>query len=279
MFIYTPKIFAHESCTANGNFVTPEIILNKNGTDYNLFHRFCPHRMYPLSEPGQIVKDITCQFHSYSWNAAGEPINNDKKLKCGSITKGRSNLLFKNFNEPKHSWVDDLAKETELTYSHSYFGKSQGSWLWFMDVNTDLLHVYKGGIHPFLSSQIELDDVVMDQGDDWILQSHPDGWWCCIFPYNFVEYGKPGKLSINTVIPNNNNNEFEFQWMTQIYYNNNIVTANDKLIFETLEPVFHEDIQAAELQKGPYFPLTKASNRLEDHCVHWGQWYKKNLKL
>ncbi|NBO29973.1 MAG: hypothetical protein EBV10_12220, partial [Synechococcaceae bacterium WB6_1A_059] len=270
-----PRIFGHKSALDNGNFVTLDYILNKDQDDFTLMHRFCPHRRFPIDAPGKVVNELTCKFHGFKWDSKGNPINNDKKLSCGKISCGESNLVFKNFEEPSHSWVKDLKEESNLKYSHSYFGKSQGSWLWFMDVNTDLLHVYKQGIHPFLSQQIDLEDIKMEHGSNWILQSHPEGWWCCIFPFTFIEYGRPGKLGINTVVPNNLNNEFGFQWMTQIYYDDR-TTPNEKLIFETLEEVFKEDIGAAELQQGPYFPLHCASNRYEDHCVIWGDWVKNN---
>ena len=276
MFANPPKIFCHNSSIRHSNLVTLDYIINKTNESVSLFHRFCPHRRYPLETPGNLVKEISCKFHGYKWNEFGQPVNNSKQLYCGTPSIGKSGLVFKNFIEPNHSWVNDLSKETNLSYSHSFFGKSDGSWLWYMDVNADLLHVHKHGIHPFLSKQIDLNDIKLENGDDWILQTHNDGWWCCIFPFTFVEYGRPGKLSINSVVPNDIKNEFGFQWMTQIYYDKDIVTANDKLIFETLEQVFIEDIQAAELQRGPYFPLTKADSKHEEHCIIWGNWVRKN---
>jgi nitrite reductase/ring-hydroxylating ferredoxin subunit len=275
MFTSTPKIFAHISSVNKGNFVLPEVILNKADDGINLFHRFCPHRMYPLHNTGEHVENIVCKFHNFEWDKDGNPLNNPKKLKCGTAEVGRSGLVFKDFIEPDHQWVDDLAKETDLVYSHSFQGESKGSWLWLMDAEADLLHLYKGGIHPFLSQQIELNDIVLDQGDGWILQHHPNGWWLYIFPYTFVEYSKPGCVMVNTVIPNNIDTEYGFKWITQFYYSPN-VHPNTRMIFETLETVFKEDVATAELQKGNYFPLMKAINQYEDHCVHFGNWVKNN---
>jgi len=65
MFNSTPKIFAHVSSVDNGNFVLPEVILNKADNGINLFHRFCPHRMYPLHTPGEHVQNIICKFHNF----------------------------------------------------------------------------------------------------------------------------------------------------------------------------------------------------------------------
>ena len=275
MFKSIPKIFAHASSVNKGNFVLPEIILNKSNDGINLFHRFCPHRMYPLHNIGEHVENIVCKFHNFEWDKDGNPLNNPKKLKCGTADVGRSGLVFKDFIEPDHLWVADLEKETDLVYSHSFQGESKGSWLWLMDAEADLLHVYKGGIHPFLSQQIELDDIILDQGDGWILQHHPNGWWLYVFPFTFVEYGKPGCVMVNTVIPNNVDTEYGFKWITQFYYSPN-VHPNNRMIFETLETVFKEDVATAELQKGNYFPLMKAMNRYEDHCVHFGNWVKNN---
>jgi phenylpropionate dioxygenase-like ring-hydroxylating dioxygenase large terminal subunit len=276
MFQKTPTFYGHKSLLNKGNYVLHDVILNEGESDVNLFRRFCPHRMYPLHQPGDIVQDIHCEFHNFKWDKTGIPINNNKKLNCGTAKIGKSGLIMNDFSEPDQPWVDELAKETELQYSHSYKGTSKGSWLWYMEVNVDLLHVYEGGIHPFLSKQVKLEDVTTEQGDDWSLQHHPDGWWCCIYPFTFLEYGRPGKLSINIVTPHDMNSEFGFDWITQVYYNND-VPANDRLIFETLQPVFDEDLAAAEKQKGGYFPLMEATNEWENLCVHFGNWYRNNV--
>jgi phenylpropionate dioxygenase-like ring-hydroxylating dioxygenase large terminal subunit len=275
MFKNPPRIFAHKTVVEKENFVLPDYILNRNGDNINLFHRYCPHRMYPMHQPGEHVGNIFCKFHGFEWSKDGTPLNNSKKINCGSTTVGRSGLVFKNFVEPDHRWVDELSNETELTYSHSFQGESKGSWLWLMDAEADLLHVYKNGIHPFLSQQVNLEDIKQEQGNDWILQDHPDGWWLYIFPFTFVEYGRPGCVMVNTVIPEDINTEHGFKWITQFYYAPD-VKPNTRFIFETLETVFKEDVATAELQKGNYFPLMKAMNKYEDHCVHFGNWVKLN---
>ena len=274
MFKNPPRIFAHKAVVDKGNFVLPDYILNKGDNTVNLFHRFCPHRMYPLHTPGEHVDEINCKLHNFSWSKDGTPLNNPKKIHCGATTTGRSGLVFKNFKEPDHSWVDELASETELVYSHSFQGESKGSWLWLMDIEADLVHVYKGGTHPILSAQINLDEMVMDQGNGWIQQNHPDGWWLYIFPFTFVEYGRPGCVVVQNIVPNNDT-EYGFKWITQFYYAPT-VTANAKILFEVLETVFREDVATAELQKGDYFPLMTAINRYEDHSVHFGKWVTEN---
>lgn len=276
MFKNVPKIYAHKAAMNAGNFVTPEVILNQ-GTDTvaNLFHRFCPHRMYPMHTPGEVVQEVYCKFHDFKWAVDGTPLNNPKKLTCGTAQVGRSGLVFKDFVEPNHSWVDDLAAEDALEYSHSCKGTSKGSWLWLMDAEADLMHVHQNGIHPFLSKQVDLVDIQLDQGDGWILQTHPTGWWLYIFPFTFVEYGRDGMVMVNTVIPHDIKSEYGFDWITQFYYNSS-ASADRRFIFETLETVFKEDVATAELQKGNYFPLMKAMNRYEDHCVHFGKWFRDN---
>lgn len=277
LFINAPKIYAHVKALENGNFVVPEQILNKGTVEgkANIFHRYCPHRMYPIANPGVNVKEMVCKFHDFKWNEDGTPINNPKKLHCGTADVGKTGLIFKNFVEPEHQWVEDLSNEKNLVYSHSYQGESKGSWLWLMDAEADLLHVYKQGIHPFLSQQINLEDIQLDQGDGWILQHHPGGWWLYIFPYTFVEYGRPGAVMVNTVVPDDYNSEYGFKWITQFYYDPS-VSPDRRYLFETLEQVFKEDVETAELQKGDYFPLMKAMNRYEDHCVHFGKWFREH---
>lgn len=271
-----PKIFAHMSALNRGNYVTNEYILSKGEGEVNLLSRFCPHRMYPLHNVGDHVKEITCNFHGFKWKQDGTPLNNRNKLYCGSAIVGSSGLLFKNFSEPDHKWVNDLTQEQNLRYSHNKIGHSKGSWLWMMEIQVDLLHIRKGqgAIHPDLSSVTNLDEVVMEAGDGWVLQTSSTGWWLFIYPYTFIEHSK-GCMAINTVTPKDENNEFGFEWTTQFYYDPS-VHMKKREEFETLEAVFIEDVGAIELQKGPWFPLTKAESRLEQHCVHWGNWVKKN---
>lgn len=274
MFKNSPKILSHISALDNNNFVVSEYILNKVENSVNLFNRFCPHRMYPLADPGTHTDDITCKFHGFRWDATGLPINNNKKLGCGNATVGRSGLVFKNFVEPDHRWVDDLAKEKNLKYSHTCTGSSTGSSLWMMEIQTDLLHIKHGGVHPRLSTLVDLNDVQMEEGDNWVLQTHKDGWWLIVYPWAFVEWS-PGCLGINTVSPRQSDNEFGFEWTTQFYFD---PTTSKETIkeFITLENVFKEDVEIIEKQKGSFRPLMHSVDRLEEHCVHFGQWVRAN---
>lgn len=274
MFKQFPKIFTHISSLENNNYSTGDYILNLNNNEVNLFHRYCPHRMYPLIEPGNLTNNIVCKFHNFQWDKNGTPINNNRKLKCGVADIGKSRLVFKDYYEPDHQWVNDLKNEVNLKYSHTLKGSSPASWLWMMDIQTDLLHIHKNGIHPGLSTTIDLSDVKLDQGEDWIIQTHSNGWWLCIYPFTFIEYS-PGCLGINSTIPNDVNNEFGFTWITQFYYDP-AVSKNIRDEFETLEDVFKEDVAAIEKIKGPYFPIVNPVNQYEKHCEHWGKWIKAN---
>ncbi len=276
MFNVNPKILAHISALNVNNFVVPEYILNKGNDGVNLFRRYCPHRMYPLANPGENVENIICKFHGFEWSKNGEPLNNNKNIACGKAQIGKSGLIFKDFSEPNNHWVTDLAQEKALEYSHSFQGTSQGSWLWLMEAEADLLHLYgEEGIHPFLSKQIKVSDIIQEQGDGWILQNHPNGWWLYVFPHSFVEYGRPGMVMVNTVYPKNKDSEYGFDWITQFYYSKS-ASVESKFIFETLEDVFRQDVNAIEKQKVDYFPLASAINEYENHCVHFGKWYKEH---
>ena len=270
------KILAHVSSVKEKNFVTPEYIINKTDDTLYLFNRYCPHRKYPLHDPGDQIEDIQCNFHGFKWDKNGAAINNDRELKCGKAIIGTSGLIFTNFIEPKHPWVDTLKTETNLQYSHSRTGKSKGSWLWMMEIQADLSHIRKGSntIHPWLSDIEDLDRVEMESGDNWIIQTCTTGWWLFIYPFTFIEWSK-GCLSINYTIPENYCDEYGFTWITQFYYSPDI-QKDRRIIFEKLEDVFQEDVMAIEKQKGKYFPLIKPSNRLEDHCVHFGKWVTRN---
>lgn len=277
MFDVNPKVLCHASVLANGNFVTPEYIVNRAdnlSNQVNIFHRYCPHRMYPISQPGEIVNEIVCKFHNFRWDKDGTPLNNPKKIKCGETVISPSGLIFKDYEEPDTYWSRSLSYEKNLKYSHSITGSSTGSWLWLMDAEADLLHLYQDGIHPFLARQVNLEDLCLDQGDGWILQVHPNGWWLYIFPYVFVEY-TPGCLMVNYVTPKNEKVEFGYDWICQFYYDPN-TSIEKRYVFETLVEVFKQDIEASEKQTVPYFPLMKPINRYEDHCVHFGKWFQQH---
>ena len=278
MFDNPPKILSHISVLENGNFVLPDYILSRGADSVNLFHRYCPHRMYPLHNVGDTVSNIKCNFHGFEWSKDGTPLNNDRKLNCGTAQIGKSGLIFKNFKEPDHKWVDDLASETNLKFSHTKQGKSTGSWLWMMEIQADLLHILPGDnvVHPWLASVENLEQVEMDEGDGWILQTCSTGWWLFIYPFVFVEWSN-GCVSVNYTIPDDINNEFGFSWVTQFFYNS-ATTQERQNIFEKLEDVLHEDVAAIESQKGLYFPLMKSQNKLENHCVHFGKWVTAHKK-
>lgn len=271
-----PKIYAHISSLNKNTFVLPNCIISNNKNDILKFSRTCPHRGYKIGNPGEQNNNIKCILHGFEFDCEGKPINNENELKSQqTLSVGKSGLIFENFKEPDHWWVDTICNEKELIYERSYQGNSVGSWLWMMEIQADLLHVQKNGIHPVLSELVDLDNVKMENGDNWILQSFDGGFWLFIYPYTFVEWA-PGCLGINYTIPNDKQQEFGFSWITQFYYNKNI-SEQKKKEFELLEPVFKEDVEAVEKQIIPYFPLKKALNRLEEHCVHFGQWFKNNV--
>lgn len=271
----SPKILAHVSSLADGNFVVPDYIINKGQDSIKLFHRYCPHRMYPLAEPGSVIENIVCKFHGFEWTKDGEPVNTSRKISCGTALVGKSGLIFKNFVEPEHQWVTDLGNENELQFSHTCTGTSNGSWLWAMDIQADLLHIRPGNdvVHPSLAAVTDLKDTDMYQGDGWALQTCSTGWWLCVYPYTFIEWS-PACLAILTCSPTNDS-EFGFKWLTQFYYSPT-VSADKRVEFESLEQIFQEDVATIQQLKGKYFPLTAAHNRLEDHCVHFGKWIKEN---
>ena len=274
MYKNTAKILAHKSSTDTGNFVTSEYILHKTDCNIELFNRFCPHRFYPLADLGITNTDHVCKFHGLSWAQNGTPTNNNKNIKCGLATVGQSGLVFKNFKEPTHRWVNDLASEKNLKYSHTCTGKSSGSSLWMMEIQTDLLHIRHGGVHPRLATMVDLSDVQMEEGPDWVLQTHKDGWWLIVYPWTFVEWS-PGCLGINVVSPIDANSEFGFTWTTQFYFDPS-VSQEKKDEFVTLENVFAEDVSVVEQQRGAFRPLVTAMERLEDHCIHFGKWVSEN---
>lgn len=277
MFNNPPLILAHKQSCQHGNFVTPDKIIVRDNDSYALKSRDCPHRGYLMHEPGDVVKNIECKLHGFCWNNRGEPTNEHfyKLAHHGEVTQGKSGLLFQNFVEPEHEWVDRLASETNLQYTKSYSGRSDGSWLWLMDLNSDLLHFRENGVHPRQSLETPLDTLDIDKGDGWCLQINATGFWLFVFPFTAIEY-EPGKLSVNRVVPDDINNEYGFSWHTQLYYSPE-VDSNQRHIWEKLIDVYLEDIQAIENIKRPFFPLKRGVNEWEDHVLHWAEWFNQHL--
>lgn len=269
-----PKVFSHNSVLQLGNYITPNYILSSN----SLFNRYCPHRMYPIGEIGDILtQSITCKLHGLEWDLQGKPINNNKPMACKNFTIGKSGLIYSNFVEPNHQWVYDLANENNLRYSHCYDGQSKASWLWMMEIQTDLLHIRQGSnvVHPELSSITDLNDIKLDSGEGWALQTCSTGWWLCIFPYTFIEYSK-GCLAINYTVPNDIKNEFGFTWMSQFYYDPIVTTDKRKEFEKYFQDVFLEDVNAIEKQIVPWYPIYEKISKLESHNIQFSEWVVAN---
>lgn len=288
MFTNPPQIYAHRSALNKGNFVAEDKIICKDDSGVRLKSRECPHRGYIMHTPGEVVKNVVCKMHGLAWNSDGSP--SQEKSYCehfyklhdrGSLDTGKSGLLFKNFKEPENAeWVQVLSEQTDLEFNRTLRGESSGSWLWFMEQLTDVLHLRQGGIHPRQSLETPLSTMELDVGDGHVTQiytlaSGTKGYWIYIFPGFAVEF-EPGKLLINRVIPNDINNEFGFSWELQLYYSPS-VDAVEREEWEKQIEVFMEDIYAVEKIKKPFFPLRKMVTDLEKLMYHWGEWYLKNL--
>ena len=143
-----------------------------------------------------------------------------------------------------------------------------------MEIEADLLHILKNGVHPWLATQVDPNDVKLENGDGWIYQEHPDGWWVYVFPFTFIEWSK-GCLSINCTFPDDINIETGYSWLTQLYYDP-VVSVEKREIFNKIEDVFREDVLVSEQQKVKYIPYKKSTSRLEDQSVIFGNWVKKN---
>ena len=289
MFIDPPQIYAHKSALNNGNFVIEEEIIFKNKNCYSLKSRECPHRGYIMHTPGEIVKNVVCKMHGFAWDSEGKPLQQEpycdhfyKLPHHGEVEVGKSGLLFKNFNEPVDAeWVRVLSEQHDLEFNRSIRGESTGSWLWFMEQLTDVLHLRKNGIHPRQALETPLDTITLGIGDAHVTQIYTlpnsvKGYWIYIFPGFAIEF-EPGKLFINRVIPNDINKEFGFSWELQMYYSPWV----DAVAIEEWEKqlqVFTEDLEAIEKIKRPFFPLKRMVNDLEKLMIHWGEWYSNNLK-
>lgn len=280
MFKNPPQILTHKNSLQFGNLVLQDKIVTKSQGVFKVKNRECPHRAYPIGNPGDILQKIECELHGFCWDNNGMPVEpNIYKLQDrGPVNEGISGLLFQNFNEPTEStWVKILENEKNLEYLRSEVGTSHGSWLWLMDIYSDLLHIRKNGVHPNLSLEIPLDTLTLEHGKDWVLQKNTGpGFWLFIFPFTAIEWSK-GKLSIKRIVPHNIDQEFGFDWQVQLFYDKDIDSSQRK-IWESLIDVYKEDISAIEKIRKPFYPLKKSISKWEDQTKLWGDWYLNNKK-
>ena len=277
MYNKHPKILAHKSAFDLGNFAVDDYILGMGDGTIHKYHRLCPHRRYPIVDSHTSVTDMTCFFHGYKWDASGNPLNNRHNLSCGTLPTSKSGLVIENFSGDA-SWIDDLAKETELKYSHTYNGGyTNASWLWMMDILADMQHIYEDGVHPSLWKRIKAEQVTQTYGDCWNLQTHPTGWWLFVYPFTGIDY-EPGRLMIMSIKPEKYEREFGFQWNMQFYYAD-WVDAAQRAAFEETTLTYEEDIATVEKIRDPWFPVVNPDNALEEPCVYWGKWAKNNITV
>jgi nitrite reductase/ring-hydroxylating ferredoxin subunit len=291
MFNNPPSIYAYKSALNNGHFVVEDEIIFKNDNTYCLKSRECPHRGYLMQETGDVVKNVICKLHGFSWDAEGKPLENTaepcrnhfyKLHHHGELELGQTGLLFKNFKEDLNvEWQRDLSQETELEFVKTMRGESSGSWLWFMEQLTDLLHIRQNGIHPRQALETPLSEKTMSisVGENYAVQQYTNvnglpGYWVFVFPGIGLEF-EHGKLLISRTIPKDTNIEFGYSWELQFYYAP-WVDKNEREEWEKCVEVYMEDIEAVEKIKRPYFPLKKMVNPWEEQMYCWGQWYLKN---
>jgi nitrite reductase/ring-hydroxylating ferredoxin subunit len=287
MFKKSPNVLAHISALHNGNFVLEDKIIIKNGEEYSIKSRECPHRGYLMHNPGDMVNNVICKLHGFAWDQTGQPLN--KESHCSHFYKmhhhgiaelGTTGILFQNFKEPENAeWVDILKEANGLSYSHSITGSSNGSRLWLMEQMTDLLHIRQNGVHPRQSLETPLTGIKTDFGDGWAIQIYPTcygskGFWLFVYPGFNIEY-EPGKLMITRVTPTDINSEYGFTWHMQFYYSPEVGKV-EKEEWEKCIEVYREDVAAIENIKRPFFPLKKTVNSWEDQMKHWGEWYSEN---
>ena len=289
MFKNQPKIYAHKSALNNGNFVVGEAIILKNNNKYNLKSRECPHRGYIMHAPGDVIKDVVCKLHGFAWDNEGRPLSKEpycnhfyKLASRGDLEISKTGLVSSNLVEAENKeWFKVLSSQQDLEFDRTIYGESTGSYLWFMEQLTDVLHIRQNGIHPRQSLETPLPTLELDVGEGHAIQTYTrpngsKGYWVYIYPNFAVEFEK-GKLLLTRLIPNNEDEEFGFKWELQLYYSPNVDSVEREEWEKQIE-VYMEDIEAVENIKRPYFPLKKMVNDLERLSYHWGEWYLKNLK-
>jgi hypothetical protein len=291
MFNNPPSIYAHKSALNNGHFVVEDEIILKNDNTYSLKSRECPHRGYIMQKTGDVIKNVICKLHGFAWDDCGKPLKNTvepcrnhfyKLHHHGDLELGQTGLLFKNFKEDLNvEWQRSLSQENELEFVKTVRGESTGSWLWFMEQLTDLLHIRQNGIHPrqSLETPLSAETMVISVGNNYAVQQYTNvnglpGYWVFVFPGIGLEF-EHGKLLISRTIPNDKNNEFGYSWELQFYYAP-WVDKNERDEWEKCIEVYLQDIEAIEKIKRPYFPLKKMVNSWEEQMYCWGQWYLKN---
>ncbi|MGZ4850082.1 MAG: Rieske (2Fe-2S) protein [Candidatus Bathyarchaeia archaeon] len=271
MFKNPPRALAHVSATEFGHYVTKDRIITE---PHKVYSRECPHKYYPLGQEGESLHELTCKLHGFEFDSvSGKGTNNPCKMHYLPSSVGKSGIIYENFTEPNHWCFEKIAGEKALYLAETTTGSSTGSWLWNMDMEVDILHLRKDGIHPWLAANYTKEEITYENGDGWVLQAHKHGFWLLIFPFTFIEYS-PGCLGVKTVTPNYIKEEFGFTWNTQIYFSPGLDTKT-KQDFLKLKDVYYEDVAAIELIKRPYYPQYSA-DPYEKQNQLFADWFYTN---
>lgn len=268
-----PKLLTHNGTFNNKDFFgSSHFVITK---DLTAFPNRCAHRGNKIISPGSCKDQFECGLHGWCWNKDGTPKNNSVTLRPRTLTKGKSGLVFTDWEEPADTkWVKDLSNEY-LEYSHSTKRYGEGDWRWQMEMHVDLLHVSK--IHPLLDSYVDCNNLEKEIGYDWICQHHEHGWWLFVYPFTHIEW-EPGCLYFSEMTPREHDKGYD----VYIHYLFNPSVPEDvrNKFIEMAETTFDEDIKAVnEISAvSKYRMPSNAPHKLEEDIKHFYAWLEENTE-
>lgn len=267
-----PKILTHSRVFENNNFFgSNDYVINQ---ELKLFPNRCPHRGNKIVKPGTVKNTFKCGLHGWTWNSDGSPQNNNVNLRHQEATKGKSGLIFLDWEEPSDSkWVNDL-KNSNFIYSHSLHKIGNGDWRWQMEMHVDLLHVEQ--IHPLLNSYVDCTKLITERGNDWIAQHHDHGWWLFIYPFTHIEW-EPGCFYFSEMTPREN--DLGYDVYIHYFFDSNISADVKENFMKLADTTFDEDIKAVnEISAVSRYRMpSNAPHKLEEDIKHFYKWVEENV--
>lgn len=273
------------------NFKKPLLQFSKkkilaNDGDFKLMDNVCPHQ-------GSLIIDearerLSCQFHSWTWNSQGQPLNAGVTSLCNSFTLESSNatvvnnLIFSNnisvpelasFNLSNMKLVEERIDSVNTNYKN------------IMDVFLDVDHipVVHRGVYPSIGikGKTQVDWTYYDWGSLQVIGRNVDysdeykntllniqeektaAFWLAVYPYTMIEW-QPGALIVTVCCPKDNHTDIAVLKYRDTRYNDD----NWKLNSDIWELAWSQDKYQAE----SIVEFCNFKPHLEASKIHFRNW-------
>ena len=218
-----------------------KILTNQNG-NYKIYSNVCPHQgSLMLSQPQQ---QISCQYHGWSWNNHGNPINSGSTKICNQAlltatdTFTSNGILFSNLISIDYLCINFRNFKLVEHRIDSVNASSNN----IMDVFLDVDHIPV--VHKDVYDKIGIEGDANVEWDyfDWgsVQKVRPSieighQWaavWIAVFPGSMIEW-QPGSLFVTVCLPSKDNSTSVAVWKYRASDSTDEIWLKNETIWET----------------------------------------------